>query len=651
MNQLWIDTETYCDLDLKKVGLYKYVSHESFKIWCLAYAIDDNPVCIWKGNGPTPEQLKIAFEDKTVKIYAHNAEFEWQVLKTIGRSIPLTRWVDTQALSAVFGFPLGLEKFCGAVGLTKGKDAKGTRLINKLCKIQKKTIKNPVGRWYPVTAPEEFENLYSYCKQDVNVMRSAVKRLPQDELSKFEQYVWGRTLMQNARGVKIDLRAVSNIQKKLLEFKIHQEFTLSNTTGGHVKTGNQVAKMKEFLHGCGVYVPNLTKDTVNLWLEKKIPVIARKILELRKQLAHSSVAKFDKMLLMQTQSIVRGNLVYYGAHTGRFAGRGLQVHNLPRAGVDNPEETISHFNKLGIKELIERYPDMNAVASKLIRSMIIPNEGTHLLVADYSSVENVVLHWAAGDEKTTQDFREGLCQYKVYSAARLGISYDQVTKEQRTQSKPDVLGLGYGGGPRALISVAAGYGVTLTQNEAQERVNFYRKKYKLIPSLWRKVANKVKEAVRTKDPQVLITPNIKLEFRCAGGYLFILLPSGRRLAYPKIELDALWYINVKEKQVPMSSEISYMGVKSGMWVRIGTHPGMLVENIVQAMARDLLVYGLLCAEQAGYKILMSVHDEAIAEGTQSNIKDFCEYLCMRQSWAKTLPLKAEGYIAKRYKKG
>ena len=651
MTKLWIDFETYSDLDIKKVGLYKYIQHPSFYPWCLAYAIDDEEVELWSNYEEMSLTLVKALTNPTAKIYAHNAEFEWQVLKKIGYDISLRRFVDTQALAGTFGYPLSLDKFCKAVGLSESKHSSGTRLINKLCTPQKKTIKNPSGRWFPDTAPKDFYSLYAYCMQDVEIMRQTVRRLPMDELSSLEQYVWMHTILQNSRGVQIDIQTVNNIRLMLREFKAQGEKKLQIATGGDVKTAKQLDKMKSFLNKNGLKIPNLTKETVEMHLKISMPRVCREVLLLRQQLAHSSVAKFDKMQQMcGKDGRVRGNLAYYAAHTGRFAGRGIQVHNLPRAKVDNPEEVIADFNTYAFKVLIQKYPDLNATASALIRPMITAEEGKNLTVADYSSIENVVLHWAAGDEKTLQDFKNGLCQYKVYSAARLAIKYDEVTKEQRQQSKPDVLGLGYGGGYRALISVAAGYGIILGVGEAQERVKFYRNRYKKIPQFWRNVFNKAKEAIETKDPQVLITPNIKLEFRCAGGYLFILLPSGRRLSYPKVRLNAVWSIKVRGHEVPMTADISYMGVKNNTWMRIGTHPGMLVENIIQAMARDILVYGLLCAEQAGYKILMSVHDEGIAEGTAGNVDEFCEYLCMRQSWAKTIPLKADGYIAKRYRK-
>lgn len=648
MRRLWIDFETYCDLNIKEVGLYKYVSHPSFHPWCAAYAFDDEEVNLWVNGAP----LFLTFlKNEDIKIYAHNAEFERCCLKWLKYDLPLKRFVDTQALAGLFGYPLNLDKFCKAIGLPISKDTGGTRLINKLCMPQKKTIKNPSGRWFPSTAPEDFQRLYEYCKQDVKIMRMAVKRLPLEALPPLEQYVWGHTVMQNSRGVKIDKPTILRIRLMLAEFKKRGEHKLQIATGSNVRTAKQTAKMKTFLNNNGLVIPNLQKETVEAHLKISMPKVCRQVLLLRQQLAHSSVAKFDKMISMcGKDNRVRGNLAYHAAHTGRFAGRGLQIHNLPRAKAKEPEKIIADINALNYTEFEKLYPDINETAMKLVRPVIITEKGKNLIVGDYSSVENVVLHWAAGDEKTLQDFREGLDQYKVYSAARLGVHYDRVTKEQRQQSKPDVLGLGFGGGYRALISVAAGYGVILDVKEAKERVLFYRKKYSLIPKFWRNVFNKAKEAMTIKDPQVLITPNVQLEFRCAGGYLFILLPSGRRLSYPYALRNAVWEIKVKNKIVQMTSEISYMGVKSGAWLRIGTHPGKLVENIIQAMARDILVYGLLCAEQAGYKILASVHDEGIAEGTDTTADNFCAYMCMTQEWAKTLPLKADGYVAKRYRK-
>ena len=653
MKRLYIDFETYCDLDIKKVGLYKYVNHHSFHPWCLAWAIDDKDIQLWRYDNDRTFGMRLleALNNINVKVYAHNAEFERAVLYKMGYGVSLNRFVDTQALAASFSYPLGLDKFCKAIGLPISKDTNGTRLLNKLCKPQKKTIKNTSGRWYPDTAPKDFGLLYRYCVNDVNIMRKAVKLLPKQKLSATEQYVWGHTVVQNERGIQIDIQSVKNIVKALHLFKQEGEKQLQSATGGSVQTGKQVQKMKAFLWHKGIQIPDLSKAIVEEYLQRRIPKVCRTVLELRKQLAHSSVAKFEKMISMSgNDERVRGNLVYYGGHTGRFAGRGLQVHNLPRAQFENPGKVLKYINTKLYKDIVKEYPNINETASKLIRPMITAKKDHQLIVADYSSIENVILHWAAGDKKTTKDFENGLCQYKVYSAKRLAIPYDQVTKKQRAQSKPDVLGLGYGGGANALMSVAAGYGVKLNRNAAQHRVNFYRNTYKEVIRFWRQVFLKAKLAVYTGEPQFLITPAGFLEFKYFSGYLFITLPSGRCLSYPQIEVDAVWEIKVEGRTIPMTAVLSYMGVKNGAWLRIGTHPGKLVENIIQAMARDILVYGLMCAEQGGYRIIMSVHDEGIAESKNGTIEEFCKHMCLKQTWARTLPLKAEGYTSKRYRK-
>ncbi|MCP4488972.1 MAG: hypothetical protein GY820_16920 [Gammaproteobacteria bacterium] len=656
--KLWLDFETYSEVDLKLSGLYKYTAHSSFHPWCAAYAFDDGPVHLWK---PWWKRITgVLFDailDPSVKIYAHNAEFEWRVIENTPQlpdNIPLDKFVDCMALAATFGFPLKLDKFVKAIGLPYGKTAGATRLINKLCIPQKKSAFNPTGKWTPETQPEDFKKLYEYCVNDVEIMRRAVKRLPMEELLPMEQYIWQHVAMQNWRGMPIDIESVMNIIHVLAQNKVKQEHRLQTATGGSVQTGKQTAKLKEWLNENGCSVPNLKKETVDKWLDRETSSLVHDVLLLRKELALSSTAKFDRIAGgWQEDGRVRGNAVYFGAHTGRNAGRGIQIHNLPRAKHDNPQSVINAFQTRRVEMIRDNYGDVTDAAKKLIRPMIKASPGHKLFVVDYSSIENVVLHWAADDKKTTQEFKDGLDQYITYSADRLGIAYENVTKKQRGESKPDVLGLGYGGGVGALMYTAANYGIELDKKEAQRRVNFYRNKYSKVCDLWSDVFVKAYQAVATGDPQFYINDSLQLEFRSAGGYLFILLPSGRRLSYPGVRINAEWTIIVNNKPITMSSKLSYMGVKNNTFLRVGTHPGLLVENIIQAMARDILVYGLLCAEQAGYTIIGSVHDEGIAEVADSSHMDldtFVVMMCTLQPWAKTIPVRAEGYVAQRYRK-
>ena len=651
--KLWLDFETYSDVDIKKAGLYKYVNHSSFMVWCCGYAVDDEPVEIDTTPIMPMDRLDAVLSENAIKIYAHNAEFEYQVLKRLGYNIDIKRFVDVMALAGTYGYPLQLDKFAKAIGLPYGKTTGNTRLLNKCCKPQKKTVRNPSGRWYPDTAPNDFQSLYEYCKNDVKIMRNAVALLPKDALSPLEQYVWCHTVLQNKRGVKVDRKSIINIIGVLQEFKKEGELKLNKITNKQIQTAKQVAKIKDFLHSKGVKIPNLQKDTIKMYLNtqyKKIPHVCIEVLKLRQQLAHSSVAKFEKMLnMIGEDDRVRGNLAYHVAHTGRWGGRGIQIHNLPTASHIDPEEVLQIFNSGSYINVKYHYPNINEAASKLVRPVIIADKDKKLCVGDYKSIENVLLHWTAGDEETTQDFRNGLDQYKVYSARRLDIDYDEVTKEQRNNSKPDVLGLGFGAGAKALIGVAAGYGVHLSHIEAQNRVNYYRKRYPKIPKLWRDVYRRAKETIVLKEFRILITPTVRIEFIYDEGNLYIKLPSGRYLFYKEVKINEIWYV----KQVPMTSEISYMGIRQNQWVRIATHPGMLVENIIQALARDCLAYGLLCVEQAGYPVLASVHDEIISEVDnvdEYSVKQMCEMMCIKRKWAEDLPLNVDGWEGYRYRK-
>lgn len=662
MTKLWIDFETYCDLDIKKVGAYKYVNHPSFHPWCMAYAFDDEPIQLWVYSNPFPTRINNATVYDRIPIYAHNAEFEWLVLNTLGLKNMLTycSFVDVMALAGTFGYPLSLDGFTKAVGLDHGKTAGSTRLLNKLCKRQKKTAFNTTGKWTPRTAPKDFIKLYDYCVNDVEIMRQAVKRLPQNKLSKFEQFVWGHTVKQNSKGVCIDIHTVKNIIHVMQEFKKHSEHELQIATGGSVQTGKQVVKIKDFLWSVGVQIPDLTADTVDEYLNgagKYMPTEAIQVLELRKQLAHSSTAKFDRMIDMEMDSIIYGMLKYFGAHTGRYAGTGVQLHNLPRASLGDESEVglaIAAFNSCKYDMITTRYPDINATASKLVRSMIIARPDHKLIVSDYTSIENVLLHWCADDKKTVKEFRDKKDQYKTFASSRFKVPYEEVTKKQRTYAKPCILGLGYGGSVNALLGIATAHGVSITYKQAEAEVKFYRyKKYPKIPKLWYALYNKAVDALTTEDVQVFWNGNVKIEFRYENNYLKIKLPSGRTLWYPQAKLNYSWTIMVKGNPVQMTGKMSYMGVKNGQWMRIKTHPGGLTENIIQAMARDILVYGAMCAEQAGYPILFSVHDELISEtknDTTYNIREFNRLICIRQSWAESLPLRAAGYESQRYKK-
>jgi DNA polymerase len=636
----------------------------------MAYALDDEPVGLWVPDQEFPSAL---LSDNTLP--AHNIEFEMGVLNH-----PWFRWnecfekdqrnftphdfIDVQAVARLFGFPAKLEELAKVLNVAHQKDAAGTRLINALC-VRKSGTRPPT----PETNRAEFMDLYEYCKQDVRTTRACHKALIKNDLSEFEKEVFAHMLLQNHRGFPIDIESVHEIMGQIEESKNIANSKLYQITNGRVTKGTQVQRITNYIRGQGHGLPDLAAPTIAEILDKKMfDSKTREILRCRQAVSHSSTAKFNRMVEMLCKDgRIKGNLKYYGGHTGRFAGVGVQLHNLPRAQHDDPDSVIDDFSTKDIQYLMDTYGNIGAAASKLVRPMIKAEEGKVLYVADYVSVENVVLHWTANDMRTTEDFANKIDQYKRYASRRFNVPYDLVNKRQRTYAKPCVLGLGYGGGAAALQRVAGNYGIVLSDQAAEKDKKFYRSTYPEIPDLWYTVQNFLIQATLEKSLLELHTGTTTIKFIGRDEYSFILLPSDRFLAYPlpQIQRDAQY-----ENQC-----FTYMGIDgtTKQWRRLGdqhrvlkdgthapdmpVHGGRLVENIIQALARDLLVYGMLKAEHAGFRCIGSVHDESIAEEstlpaveTLDRFETYCEALCTLPEWARGLPIRADGYVGKRYRK-
>lgn len=657
---IYLDFETQSEVNIKNCGSYRYVEGIYFKPVCMAYAYDDDEPQLWLPGQPLPKGIATGSD-----LVIHNAEFEYNVFHSDWfkwheydvSSITYDRIIDTQALAATFGFPIALADLCKALRVEQQKDAAGTRLINKLCVVKNGKVPKPTHKKYA----QDFKRLYEYCKQDVRAMRDCYKYMIKKKLSAFEMKVYLHTMKQNRRGLPIDRTSVEQILHVLNVFKDQCNTRLSDITNGVVTSGTQTQRIVQYISGKGFPIQNLQAPYVEDLLSKEVlDKHCEEILQIRQKTSRSSTAKFEKALnMMNKDDRVQGQLKYHKSHTGRFAGRGFQIHNLPRAQHDNPDEVISDFFNMPIPALISKYGNIGEAASKLIRPIVKAPKGKKLCVADFKSVENVCLHWLANDLQTTEDFWKGVDQYKRYASRRFNVAYEDVTKEQRTYAKPCVLGLGYGGGAGALQYVAKGYGINLEWDQAEADKKFYRNMYPQIPKLWYQVSDAMIKAVYDETLVELYTGVATVRFIKRGTYAFILLPSGRFLSYPAplIQTDAQYG----------NACFTYMGLDpyTKQWRRLGdqnkrdpdmvVHGGRLVENIIQAIARDLLVYGLLNLEEAGYKIIGSVHDEAIAEiddeiATDSTLKKFCKTMCILPAWANGLPLMADGYIATRYRK-
>lgn len=667
MINIYLDVETYCDLDIKKVGAYRYVIHPSFEILCYSYAFGMGEIRRWENGAVVSPVLGAAIKDGNL-IRAWNAPFERLVISQkpwlfgIDFRPPLTQYQCDMALAASFGYPLDLDSAAPAMGLDIVKDKAGHTVMMKVSRPRKHSVHK---RWTLENAYDDFQILYKYCDQDVNTQRAVHLALPEQELPPFEQKVWIHTQLQNDRGLTIDVPAVHKINKAIDKYKGKRNADLSNVTSDTIMAATQRDRILQYVNAFNIGLPDLTADTVGSYLKLygTMDHPAIETLKIRQQLSRTSCAKYKKLLdMLDEYGVVRGNLQYYGAiRTGRFAGRMFQVHNLPRRTAKDPEETL---------RTIEFSGDPMADGKSLLRSMIIAPPGAELVVADYSSIENRVLHWYARDHRTLQDFRNGLCQYRAYGAARFGIPYNQITDEQRTAMKPVVLALGFKGWITALISQAENYGIELSEDDALAECKFYRNKYLEVVALW--------EGWETAAISAVTSQAVNRQYEYAGiifqliaDCLYVRLPSGRLLAYPNpryMKVTRYWgpegglspqkYHELSELEKldyrkSTKYTIVFKGIYNYQWCDRILTANVLTNNIVQGTARDILCIGAINVELEGYPVMATIHDEAVASAPigMGNLGIFNAAMCRMPKEYEGLPLAADGYIAPRYKKG
>jgi DNA polymerase len=645
MIKLKLDTETYSELDITKVGSFKYLAHKSTRPLCLSYKINEEDTQSWAmvfGEKAPGDLLDAAKEcaNGLGYAYAFNATFDLQVWNRLlvpnfrAPVIPLEQWRDVQAICGRYKLPQNLRQAAIALNCDVQKLATGKVLVKKCC--------TPEGK----PTQKDFEDLVRYCKVDTDVLHEILTRLPADYLAPSEQKLWELTFKMNEKGLPIDKPTVEAIVYYMKEYMAARVEALPEITNGLVITPGQIQKIKQFCINNGVPVTSLAAEPLAELLERPdLPEAVREVLELRQELGLSSVSKYLTMLDMWNRGYVQGCQRYYGAGTGRWSGQGLQPHNFPRAHVENPEEWIEKFVN---KEVIEKPVE---IAKALLRPMIKAPEGYRLIVSDYSSIENRVLAWLAGDEKTLQGFRENFDQYRDMASYVYSVPTPEVTKEQRQLGKALVLGCGYNMGAKRFVGAAKTFGIALTEKEAMGYVMAYRNKYPLVVLLWRAYANMVKFAVqypgksytvREVSAKVIADTN-------KNKWLMIKLPSGRTLAY----------LNPRLSNSEYGVSIVYESVDNltFQWGTKTLTPGLITENVVQAAARDILCEGLLCLteQMPAVQPILLVHDEIVTLINMDSITDntMGEYnrcLCVDRAYRTVLPLKAEGYIAERYRK-
>ena len=634
MSLIGIDFETRSEIDIIKHGRKKYLAGKDADIICMGYKIDDQPTELWKPGIILPDFIGTR-EYLNHKFYAFNAQFDMAVWNTLGSkyNFPIIYHhmrIDVMALCGRFTYHQSLEKAGEDLELKVKKNPRGKALIKKIC-----------------IPPYEYTHIdlmefYAYCKDDVNSMYEMLNALPASKLSDEEQKIWELTVKINNRGLPIDINAAKQIYHVTECYKEDQNELLPELTEGIVTKATQSIRITKWLRSKKVPTPNLQAATVEKLLKRlDLTDDVRTVLELRQELGRSSTAKYLKLKELEHHGRIYDNLRYYGANTGRWAGMGFQMHNLPRSKVKDADSIIDKFYDLSI---IEDNP-INA-AKSIIRGMICAPKGKIICAVDYVGIENRGLAWVAQDEKTLQLFRDGLSQYKDMAAFLFKIPYNTEDEDQYYTSKQLVLGCGYGLGWKGFMGYMEGYGTPITEELAQFGVNGWRTKYNKVVKLWYACKNAAINAISNRN-SIFTVSNCKFKYvfdRNTTPWLQLTLPSGRNLYYnnPLIEEDAF------------GLGVTAMGINpySKKWQRLKIIPGRFVENIVQALSRDILAQGKLNLDAAGYDIIGSIHDEILLEVNEDHdcLTEVNWLMCNIPEWAKGLPLETEGMIEKRYRK-
>ncbi len=640
MRIYFCDFETKSSLNLTKKGTHNYLENDDADIVCLGYKKKNCKAELWVP-GDSITLLKDLFQEDST-LYFHNAYFDWKVWNMIGvkkynfPELKLNRVVDSMALCGRYNLPLALTKVGRALNLEIEKDSSGIRLIKKICQPP-----------FDYTE-DELSDFYSYCLTDVKTLESLVKALPVNKLEESEQALWTLTVEMNEKGLPIDTKSAKQILKLIKIYAEDQQIFLPELTTGaekEITKATQVQRITNWVRKEGYPLDNLQAPTVQEALDdSKCPNNIKKVLKIRQAVKGVAIAKFTKMLeLVCKDNRIRDNLMYYGASTGRWTGKGFQIHNLPRASVKNPEKKIEQFFDLSI---IEKDPVQ--VAKALVRPMVSTvGLETTLIAIDYSQIENRLLHWAINDESTLNIFRSGKCQYKDMASYIFKVPYDSVTDEQRQVAKPTILGCQYGLAHSRLKIMAKGYGVELSIERSKEIVKLWRIKNSKVVDFWYKLKDAAVNATLEKN----LNKHFKVydcDFytfldRNGNRWLALELPSKRTLFYKSPELaDGLYGLEVHHKGINPNS-------KNWGVLRLGIN--RLVENIVQALARDILAYSKLLLDARGYKILASIHDEVLLEmDLKHKFKEAKKIMCIVPLWAEGLPLAVEGYVSDRFKK-
>ncbi|MCE5669535.1 DNA polymerase [Staphylococcus pseudintermedius] len=647
-----IDIETYSSNDISKCGVYKYVEAEDFEILIIAYSIDGSPVSAIDmtkvDNEPFHadyETFKIALFDPEVRKYAFNANFERVCLaQHFNKEMPPEEWTCTMVNATRIGLPASLDKVGEVLNLQNQKDKAGKNLIRYFsvpCKPTK--VNGGRTRNLPPHDPKKWKQFIDYCVRDVEVEMSIATKIKDFPVTKEEQKYWSLDQHINDRGIKLSkpLMLGANELDKISKAELLKQAT--KITG--LENPNSPSQLLKWLNEeQGLDIPNLQKGTVRDYLNKATGK-AKQMLAIRLQMSKTSVKKYNKMHdMMCKDERVRGLFQFYGAGTGRWAGRGVQLQNLTKHYISDTELDIARdlikqqaFDDLDL--LLDIHPQ--DLLSQLVRTAFTAEEGYALAVSDFSAIEARVIAWYAKEEWRLNVFNTHGKIYEASASQMFGVPVESIKKGDplRQKGKVSELALGYQGGPGALKAMGA-LAMGIDESELQGLVDSWRKANPNIVAFWKGCQDAAIETVRTRQTH----QTHGLRFYMKKGFLMIELPSGRSLAYPKARLgENSWG----------SPVVEFMGLDlNRKWTKLKTYGGKLVENIVQATARDLLAISMYRIENAGFSIVGHVHDEVIVEIPEGSegLKAIENIMSKPVKWAEGLKLNSDGFTSPFYMK-
>ena len=647
MTTISIDIETYSSTDLLKSGVYKYVQAPDFEIILFAYSFDDNTVRVidMAQGEKLPEEVLNALQDISVLKTAYNANFERTCIsRFLDIALPPSEWSCTMAKASMLGLPLSLDAASKALKIGQEKMASGKTLIRYFsvpCKPTK--VNGGRTRNLPQHDIEKWNEFKEYCAQDVVVERSIFNKIKFFKPTETEISLWTLDQHINDRGVLLDPEFVEKaitldtISREKLNTEAVKLTSLNNP--------NSAAQLKRWISGeTGESITSLKKEVIPDLLKNTDCEIVKRVLNIRQEMSKTSVKKYEAMSnAICEDNRVRGLLQYYGANrTGRWAGRLVQVQNLPKNKLKDLDLARSIVRE-GDLELLEiLFGNVPDTLSQLIRTSFVAREGHRFIVADFSAIEARVIAWLAGEQWRLDVFKTHGKIYEASASHMFKVPIQDVTKTSTYRDKGKIaeLALGYQGGPNALIKMGA-ISMGMKEEELPQLVAMWRNANKKIVAYWDEVGDAAIEVMETGSVKL---PH-GIQFIIEKGILFIELPSKRRLSYLRPKL-------IDNKYGGKALRYEGMDQTTKKWGFQETYGGKLVENIVQAIARDCLADAMLRLDQAGYNIVMHVHDEIVCEESLEfgSCQEVNQIMSQPIQWAKDLPLQAESYQTPYYKK-